>query len=144
MITVLYKRYFSVRPVTWWLVKTSLESISFPYNLSNFCLLWTFNLMSVLCFFDYRQIPKISSRAYIFQRPFLRGLFLEGLMYGGGSLYWEGNLQFLLCFTLYSRANSKYKPTGGLYSEGRFNRGFFVSRFSVAYVWRSLFSEFYG
>ena len=31
----------------------------------------------------YRKIPKISPGAYIFQRPFLRGLFLEGLMYGG-------------------------------------------------------------
>ena len=43
------------------------------------------------------------------------------------SLYWEGNL---LCFTLYSRANSKYKPPvggggGGLYLEGRFNGRFF-------------------
>ena len=26
----------------------------------------------------------------------------------------EKNLPFLLCFTLYSRANSKYKPHGGL------------------------------
>ena len=30
------------------------------------------------------------------------------------SLWWEGNLPFLLCFTLYSRANSEYKPPGGL------------------------------
>ena len=30
----------------------------------------------------YRKIPKISPGAYIFQRPFLRGLFLEGLIYG--------------------------------------------------------------
>ena len=28
----------------------------------------------------YRKIPKISPGAYIFQRPFLRGLFLEGLI----------------------------------------------------------------
>ena len=28
----------------------------------------------------YRKIPKISRRAYIFQRPFLRGLFLKGLI----------------------------------------------------------------
>ena len=32
---------------------------------------------------SYRKIPKISPGAYIFQRPFLRGLFLEGLIYGG-------------------------------------------------------------
>ena len=31
----------------------------------------------------YCKIPKISPEAYIFQRPFLRGLFLEGLIYGG-------------------------------------------------------------
>ena len=31
----------------------------------------------------YRKIPKKSPGAYIFQRPFLRDLFLEGLMYGG-------------------------------------------------------------
>ena len=41
------------------------------------------------------------------------------------SLQSEGNLPFLLCFTLYWRANSKYKPPGGLYSEERFNGGFF-------------------
>ena len=31
----------------------------------------------------YRKIPRISRGAYIFQRPFMRGLFLEGLIYGG-------------------------------------------------------------
>ena len=31
----------------------------------------------------YRKIPKISPGTYIFQRPFLRGLYSEGLMYGG-------------------------------------------------------------
>ena len=34
----------------------------------------------------YRKIPKISPGAYIFQRPFLRGLFLEGLVFGGAYL----------------------------------------------------------
>ena len=37
----------------------------------------------ILSEFRYRKIPKISPGAYIFQRPFLRGLFLEGLLYGG-------------------------------------------------------------
>ena len=32
---------------------------------------------------EYRKSPKISSGAYTFQRPLLRGLFLERLMYGG-------------------------------------------------------------
>ena len=56
----------------------------------------------------------------------------------------EGNLPFLLCFTLYLRAISKYKPPGGLYLEGRFNGGFFALLVSRAYTWRGLFSEFYS
>ena len=35
---------------------------------------------------SYRKIPTISPGAYIFQRPFLRGLFLEGLIFGGAYL----------------------------------------------------------
>ena len=31
---------------------------------------------------EYRKIPKISPRAYIFQKTFLRGLYSEGLIYG--------------------------------------------------------------
>ena len=30
----------------------------------------------------YRKIPKISPGAFIFQRPFFKGLFLEGLIFG--------------------------------------------------------------
>ena len=61
---------------------------------------------------------------------------MEGLIFGGAclrreicvsksiglALYLEGNLPFLLCFTLYLRAIFKYKLPG----------------------WRGLFSEFYG
>ena len=60
------------------------------------------------CLLCYRKIPKISPGACIFQRPFLRGLFLEGLMYGvaylrrdvfvsrsiGPVLYLEENVPF--------------------------------------------------
>ena len=35
----------------------------------------------------YRKIPKISPGNYIFQRPFLRGLFLEGLQYSEWFIY---------------------------------------------------------
>ena len=35
---------------------------------------------------SYRKIPKISPGAYIFQRAFLRGLFFEGLIFGGAYL----------------------------------------------------------
>ena len=104
---------------------------------------------------QYRKILKISPRAYIFQRPFLRGLFLEGLIFGGAylrreicvsksiglALQLEGNLPFLLCFTLYLRAISKYKPLGGLYLEGRFNEGFFALQVQGAYIWRGLYMD---
>ena len=43
-------------------------------------------LNSVTASFKYRRIPKISPRGYIFQMPFLRGLFLEGLIFGGAYL----------------------------------------------------------
>ena len=73
---------------------------------------------------------------------------MEGLIFGGAylrkdicvsksigpALYLEGNLPFLLCFALYLRATSKYKPPGGLYSEGRFNGGFFALRVWGAYI----------
>ena len=43
---------------------------------------------AILCinssfFQKYHKIPKISPGAYIFQKPFLRGLYSEGLIYGG-------------------------------------------------------------
>ena len=38
---------------------------------------------------SYRKMPKISPGAYIFQRPFLRGLFLEGLIFGGAYVWKE-------------------------------------------------------
>ena len=52
---------------------------------------------AILCinssfFQKYRNIPKISPRAYIFQKPFLRGLFLEGLIFGG--LIYGGKFAF--------------------------------------------------
>ena len=42
----------------------------------------------------YRKIPKISPGAYMFQRPFLRGLVFEGLIFGGAYICTEGNLRF--------------------------------------------------
>ena len=48
---------------------------------------------------------------------------------------------FLHCFTSYLRAISKYKPPGGLYLEGRFNRGFFALRVSGAYISKGLYME---
>ena len=76
----------------------------------------------------YRKIPKISPGAYIFQRPFLRGLLLEGLIFGGAYLRREicdsksmgltvqlkVNLPFLLCYTLYLMAIFQVQAPGGL------------------------------
>ena len=41
---------------------------------------------SMLELLEYRKIPKINPGTYIFQRPFLGGLFLEGLIFGGAYL----------------------------------------------------------
>ena len=46
----------------------------------------------------------------------------------------EVDLPFLLCFTLYLRAFSKYKSRGGLNLEGRFNGGFFALPVWMAYM----------
>ena len=40
------------------------------------------------------------------------------------NLWLEGNIPFLLSFTLYLRATSKYQAPGDLYSEGRLNGGY--------------------
>ena len=47
---------------------------------------YTTNVSSTLGETNYRKIPIISPGAYIFQRPFFRGLFLEGLLFGGAYL----------------------------------------------------------
>ena len=103
--------------------------------------------------------------------PFLRGLFLEGAYFRRG-LSTEGNLRFkidwaslifgrklpvLLCFTLYLKAISKYKPPPppphgggeeyiwrGNLTEGFLRYEFGGLLFGGAYTWRGLFSEFYG
>ena len=80
---------------------------------------------------------------------------MEGLLFGGAYLWTEicvskstglalkleGNLPFLLCFTLYLSAIFKYKPPAGLYLEWRFNGGFFALRVWGAYIWRGLYKE---
>ena len=57
-----------------------LYSVSHPFFVKT--------LLGSLC--NYRKIPKISPEAYIFQRPFLRGLFLEGIIYGGKFAFQNG------------------------------------------------------
>ena len=100
---------------------------------------------------EYHKIPKISPRAYIFQRPFLRGLFLEGLIFGGAylrreicvsksiglALQLEVNLPFLLCFTLYLRAFFQVQApgSGGAYIwRGDLTEGFCVTSLQGLYL----------
>ena len=104
----------------------------------------------------YRKIPKISPEAYIFQRSLLRGLFLEGLIFEGAyvrreicvsksiGLACSGKEIYHFCFVLLCIRGQilSTSPPGGLYSEGRFNGGFFALRFWGAYIWRGLFSQF--
>ena len=106
----------------------------------------------------YRKIPKISPGAYIFQRPFLRGLVLEGSIFGGAyvrreicvsksiGLACSGKEIYHFCFVLLCIRGQipSTSPPGDLYSEGRFIGGFFTLRFFGAYIWRGIFSEFYG
>ena len=81
----------------------------------------------------YRKIPKITPGTYIFQRPFLRGLFLEGLIFGGAYLRREicvsksiglacsGKEIYHFCFVLLcirGQIPSTSPRGGGLYSEG--------------------------
>ena len=48
-------------------------------------------------------------------------------------------------FTLYLRANSKYKPPRGLiFERGDLTEGFLRYDFGGAFIWMGLFSEFYG
>ena len=117
----------------------------------------------------YRKIPKISPGAYIFQRPFLRGLFLEGLIFGGAyirrGLSAEGNLHLqidwanlivqskctvfaLIVLLCIGGQFSKYKTLGGLYWKSDLREGFVNHRFGGlifggACTWRGMFSKFY-
>ena len=68
----------------------------------------------------------------------------------------EGDLPFLLCFALYLRVSSEYKPPGGLIFGGAIKRRVFCvtsfffffggggAIFGGACTWKGLFSEFYG
>ena len=92
----------------------------------------------------------------------MKGLFWEGLIFGGAylrreifcvsksiglALKLEVNLSFLLCFSLYLGAIFQVQAPGGrggLYLEGQCNGWFFALPVWGAYIWRGLFSEFYS
>ena len=81
----------------------------------------------------YRKIPKISPGANIFQRPFLRGLYSEGLIYGEKFAFQnrlEGNLPltFLLCFTFVFEGKFQVQAPGGLVFGGAISLRVFALR----------------
>ena len=90
----------------------------------------------------YRKIPKIV------QRPLLRALYLEVVIFGGAylrreicvsksielALQLEVNLPFLLHFTLYLRASFQVQAPGEG-GGGYFTKGFLRYRSGGAYFW---------
>ena len=92
----------------------------------------------------YRKIPKISLGAYIFQRPFLRGLYSEGLIYGGkfafqNQLGFWGKFTF---FALFFFVFSKYKPPGASIWRGDLTEGFLRYRLGSLIFGRAYFRNF--
>ena len=51
---------------------------------------------------------------------------------------------YALFYFVFKGSFPYYKPLGGLYLEGECNGGFFALAVWGAYIWRGLFSEFYG
>ena len=118
--------------------------------------------LSCICI-NYRKISKISPVAYIFQRPFLRGLFLEGLIFEGAyvrreicvsksiKLACSGMEIYHFCFVLLcirGQIPSTSPPEDYIrrsdLTEGFLCYDFGGLIFGGAYTWRGLFSEFYG
>ena len=105
---------------------------------------------------SYLKILKISPGAYIFQRPFLRGLFLEGLIIWRG-LSTEENLCFKIDwaslivgskFTVFGLFNFVFEGNFQFW-RGDLRKGFLRYHFGGlifggAYIWRGFFSEFYS
>ena len=106
----------------------------------------------------HRKIPKISPGAYIFERPFLRCLFLEGLIFGGAyvrreicpsksiGLACSGKEIYHFCFVLLCIRGQipVQAPQGAYIRRGDLTRAFLRYDFGGANMWRGLFSEFYG
>ena len=100
-----------------------------------------------ICNLRYCKIPKIRPAAYIFQRPFLRGLSTEGNLcfkIDWASLIVGSKFTFFALLYFVFEGNFPSTSPQGLILEGRFNRGFFALPIWGAYIWRGLFLEFYG
>ena len=102
----------------------------------------------VLIVFTYRKIPIISPGAYIFERPFWRSLFLEGLIYGGkfasqirlGYPYSWKKIYSLFYFVFEGNFQVQ-APRGAYIWRGDLTEGFLRYEFGGAYIWRGLYME---
>ena len=86
------------------------------------------------CSCSYSKIPKISPGAYIFQGPFLSAYFWRGLST-------KGNLSFKIDWASLI-VESKFIVFALFYFV--FEGNFPSTCPRAAYIWRGLFSEFYG
>ena len=104
-------------------------------------------------YLSYRNIPKISPGAFIFRRPFLRGLSTEGNLHF--KIYWASLIVgrkftvFALFFFVFEDNFQVQAPQGAYIWRGDLTEGFLHYEFGGlifggAYTWRGLFSEFYG
>ena len=96
----------------------------------------------------YRKIPKISPRAYIFQRPFLRGLFLEGPIFRGAYVQREicvsksiglacsGKEIYHFCFVFLCIQGQipSTSPLGAYFRRGDLTEGFCVTILGGLYL----------
>ena len=89
------------------------------------------------------KIPKISSGSYISERPLLRGLVLEGLIFGGAYLRREiCRFKIEMQFTIFALFYYVFGGNFQAHLERRFNGGFFVLRvWGGAHIWRGLYVE---
>ena len=101
----------------------------------------------------YRKILKINPGAYIFQRPFLRGLSTEGNLcfeIDWASLIVGSKFTvFALFYFVFEGNFPSTSPRGAYIWRGDLTEGFLCYKFGGllfggAYTWRGLFSEFYG
>ena len=95
----------------------------------------------------YRNISKISPEAYIFQRPFLRGLWAEGnLRFKLFGLAYSWKEIYRFCFVLVCISgqfpSTSPPPPRGLIFGGRCNGGFLALRVCGAYTRRAYFRNF--
>ena len=89
----------------WQMVSVILIGLSFTNKISDPAYFESFSQPK------YTTVPKINPTVYNFQRPFLRGLFLEGLHFGGVYIRWEICVTKFIGLAYGWKANKKLSVT---------------------------------